>query len=809
MKRAIPILLYFGSGFSGLVYEVVWMRELGLLFGNTAQAAAITLAVFFFGLAAGNAFWGWRASRMRRPLWAFGFLEAGIALSALGCFGLIRLYSFLYPHLYALFGHAPLLLLFVKIFLSILVLLPPTFLMGGTFPTMGQHFVSSARDLGKSASLLYAVNTLGAACGAYLAGFRFPLLVGFKGAFAIAAGGNLVVALVAWSTASAWDPAAPDETSPIAEPERAPTATGRMSNPLVVLIAALSGFLTLALEVLWIRMFAQVLQNSVYTYSGILVVFLFSLTLGGALASYLVRLRWEPRLVLALLAAFAGVLVALSPPLFHRVTGGMNYLGGNHGWSGYVLEVFGALATVVMLPCLFAGTLFPYLFKVAGAVAKPIGSAIGELAGWNTLGAILGSLAAGFAMIQVLGLWMSLWLVATLYFILSFALSMRLERGRNLARAAQLLGCAVLILVLGGPQLPGVFVFDKRQRLLEVWEAGAGTVAVTEAADLRFILFNNHYVVGGQTGKEFQELMGNLPLLLSRNPKEAFVLGMGTGITAGAMLDHPLEHLLVCELVPEIILASRKYFRSDINGLFEDPRATVLAEDGRHYLAAVDSRYDVILGDLFVPWKKGAGSLYTVEHFETVFGRVRENGLFAQWMPLYQLTREEFGIVANTLLRIFPRVTLWRGDFIAHQTVVALVGHRNREPLDPQVLERNLANPALKRDRSVPPGVGPLLSHYLGDLSSIADLFEDLPANTDDRPVIEFLAPLAEREQAAGRIGFFTGEEMIRFYGELMERNPPETDPFLAKFTPEQVAWVRKGLDIHKSSVSAPVPRRP
>ncbi|MEM1297437.1 MAG: hypothetical protein AAGH89_18875, partial [Verrucomicrobiota bacterium] len=288
-KFQFPLLLalFFFSGTAGLIYQVLWMKELGLLFGNTAHAAATTLAAFFIGLAGGGWWIGKKSVAMRRPLAVYGWLEIGVSLTALLYFGLLALYQLIYPILFGVLENVRPVLTAVKFILGLTLLFPASFCMGGTLPTLAAHLIRSREALGKTTPVLYAVNTIGAATGAFVAGFWLPRAFGFTQSYWIAIVLTLVIGVVAIVVGSLTS--IPAETK---EPEVSPSSVSPdQVTPLnvVFVLAALSGFVTLGLEVLWTRMFAQTLHNSVYTYATILVTFLFALGLGAAIASWLAR----------------------------------------------------------------------------------------------------------------------------------------------------------------------------------------------------------------------------------------------------------------------------------------------------------------------------------------------------------------------------------------------------------------------------------------------------------------------------------------------------------------------------------------
>ena len=197
------------------------------------------------------------------------------------------------------------------------------------------------------------------------------------------------------------------------------------------------------------------------------------------------------------------------------------------------------------------------------------------------------------------------------------------------------------------------------------------------------------------------------------------------------------------ELGADVVEAARTYFEPYVHGLFEDPRASVVAEDGRNYLLGTSERFDVIVADLFMPWKVGVGSLYSLEHYEVARDRLKDGGLYVQWLPLYQMSRKELGVVARTMCEVFALVTLWRGTIAPGWETVALVGHRDAAPLDRDAIERRLAesgNIALREQRvdsgndadvEVPRlAFRDVLLQYSGNLMAAERLLRTYPVNT-------------------------------------------------------------------------------
>ena len=783
---------------------MLWLKELGRLFGVTAYAAATTLAVFFLGLSVGGFVWGRRTTRMANPLRVYGLLELAIAITAALYFVILNLYHYLYSPLFELLGQRPALFLVVKFTLAVGILFLPAFFMGGTLPVMGGYMIRRAGELGLKASLLYGINTCGAAAGAFAAGFYLPLALGFKKSYLVAIALNVLIGLVAlvWSRSSSPPPSAFHQEPVSIEPGTRPRAG--IGPGIVWTTAMVSGFATLGLEVLWVRMFAQVLQNSVYTFAAILTIFLLALALGSALAHLLCRLTWPPLTVLFGLLTLSGLLVGLTPLVFYRLTSGLHYLGGELEWSGYIVTVFAHIAMVLLIPGLVVGSVFPYLMKLSEEWSTGAGKTIGQVAAVNTAAAILGSVAAGFFLLDWIGLWASLRLMAAVYLLLAVAVLPGGWRSRPLLRVLPLAGILLFAVVLTYSDFASVHVDPGvDEEVLETWEGSHGTVAVVRQGDNLRMKLNNYYTLGGSEAALLHRRHSLLPLTIHPDPKTVFFLGMGTGITAGGALDHPVDKILVSELSPDMIVAARTYFQPFVNGLFTDPRVEILIEDGRSHLYGTDRRYDVIIGDIFNSWKAGVGSLYTLEHFESVRDRLAPGGIFAQWLPLAQLSRQELGIIARTMLEVFPQVTVWRRGFSVETPVIALVAQGQSFPLDNRAFGRNLQILEAAGKISGNTWLGRIPhAAYAGNLGVAAGLFADNPLNTDDRPLFEYLAPISNRDAYADRVNSFTGFELAELYADLFEISPADDDPYLSGLSDTEIDHVLAGLELYNYLIS-------
>jgi spermidine synthase len=786
-------LLVFLSGFCALVFQVLWMKQLALLFGNTSHAAGVTLAAFFAGLAAGSWFWGKRSARCGNPLHVYAGLEVGIAVTALLYFAVIKGYHLIYPEVYQSL-HSGTWLLFIKFLLALLLIFPPAFCMGGTIPVMGQHAIRIPSRFGSTSALLYGVNILGATLGAFLAGFFMPLWFGFRATCFIAIGITLVTAMLAYLLSRS-------ASASMAVEER---GDGKMttSDPphglhrsVLTAVCLLSGFGVLALEVLWTRMFSLVFENSVYTFAAILVVVLSCLAAGSLISSLLARQRWSPNLVLVILLGLSGISIAVTPGVFMDLTNSFEFQSQKMIWTDFVLLIFQKCALTIGPPALLLGTVFPYLMKMEERYTSSPGKSLGRLAMINTIGAILGALLSAFFLLEHFGLWRSMQIIGVIYFLMALCMPSLRSRVGWTVKGLSAAGLALLFTGLDPSHLPptGRVASNEHEEVLKTWEGGDCTVSVVRNERGLVIKINSDYGLGSTKGWQRQAAQAEIPLMLRPGTESVFFLGMGTGISAGAALSDrfpEVKRVVTCELSANVVTAAKE-FMTDVDGvdltnrLFSDPRSTVLVEDGRHYLMATDDTFDLVVGDLFLPYQSSAGSLYTREHFASVKDRLNPDGLFVQWIPAYQVTGFEFHVIGRTMLEVFDQVSLWRGDFAPFNEVVAFVGHKSGEPLpasDLDATDAKMGFLAGDAHGDMRQALNPqtALVYYAGNVSASAALFADYPVNTDDRPVIQYMAPRQYRDKGEKEMPWFVGPYLLKWIKQVQEACPPNRDPLLA-----------------------------
>ena len=799
---------------AALIYQLLWIKQLSLLFGATSQAAAVTFAGFFAGLGAGSWWWGRRSGVSANPLRLYARLEWGIAGTALVYFLLLALFRSIYPPLYASMAGSPWLLL-VKLLLGLLLVFPPAFCMGGTLPVIGQVAVSSKNELGKTGALFYALNTVGAALGVIIAAFWMIPTIGYRMTYSAAVLLSTAIGFLAWKQSRK---VSGNDRVAEQQPRETTSALSFFEQSALLTMCFVSGFVVLGLEVTWSRIFAQVHENSVYSFATILVVVLVGLAIGAGISSLVARFSKQPMSTLGILVAIGGAFLVASPYLIMHVTDGLTPYQTIESWGNSIrwlirLGIGGIGYTVVAL-----GTVFPFLMKLAERELQAPGRILGRMLAINTLGAIVGSLVAGFLLLPGWGMWISLQILTAIYLATALLLPTGWKPGAMAGRLALLLALALLFGPANPSELPivGQAPEQKDDRVLQAWEGKDATVAVLQQpSGHRHIQVNGSYALGSTDSYLEQVNQARIPLYLFPETESICFIGVGTGMSAGAAFDErfpKVKRVVSCELSEGVLHAAKGWIPPTLlGGLFRDERSEILVEDGRHFLMATRETFDMINADLFFPYRRGAGSLYSLEHYRQASERLTANGVFVQWLPLYQLTEREFGVIARTMLEAFRDVTMWRNDFTPSSEKIALIGRNKAQPIGiPPGGEREVmlaAVEGLRWQQTSPDMVRVAASStpflYAGNLSKARRLFEDYPINTDDKPVIEYGTSKTFREVAQkDKVIWCVGPKFVRWVERIFEASPLEADPTLQGHPEESLHLTRAGKAFQKTMVS-------
>jgi spermidine synthase len=763
MARIVLYVVFALGGVSAVIYEVIWARNFRLVFGSSARAAAAVLAAYFLGLTLGYLV-GAHLRRRGKCIRTYGLTEIAIGLTALLVPVWLSLFAHHYPTLFQLAAGSPWFLATSRLVLAFVALAPPTIGMGITLPLVTQAMVTRTDHVARRTGLIYALNILGAVAGALLAGIFLPIWIGIQNSIWLAAGMNMAIGLAALLIAGALDVRVPAAEEVFAQGETR-AARGRPSRGLVALAAA-SGFGVLALEVLYVRILSQQTEGSVYSFSLMLAIVLFFLALGA-----LVVARWldrtDPWRLLSWTQLVAAACIPATPLLVELVKVLIESPLSVPIAVRLVLYGLG-VAAVLGPPVTLIGVVLPATWKIATESPSMVGGQVGVLSAVNTLAGVGGALAAGFLLLPSVGLTGSILIVAAIYAALAMTGFWLGHRGP--VRWVGLAACPLAIVgwYFLGAANRNLHPLPRGTKLISYHDGEGATVAVAERGDGQRMLWMNHrYLLGSSTALASELGQGRLPLALHASPERVALVGVATGITASAVLDFPpVKRVVAMEIIPGVADAAA-YFNSWNRSVFADPRVEMVVADGRNHLLGTRETFDVIISDLFVPWHAGTGDLYTVEHFRICRERLAPGGIFAQWLPGWQLSAEELRVVTASLLEVFPAVTLWRNDFSTGQPVLALIAYRDNARIDAGAVSRvcqRLGNIEGPRAAFLGNVLGLHMLYVCGD-AQLRDWADGAPLNTDDRPTIEYSAPRSRYRQGRPR-----GPLMFEFLGQFRPR---------------------------------------
>ena len=751
-KTATIYVMFFLSGIAGLGYEIVWARMFAVGLGHEYPSLLAVVAAFFGGFAIGAWCFDTVVSRTRFPGRWYAALEVAIggwALVTMAAIpwanGLVAEFTGVTPSALRHWG--------IAFMVPLLTLLPATAAMGATLSAI-DRLCCRVRQDGRSVGVLYAVNTLGAVSGVLLSTFVLIPAWGYRWTLTILAAVNFLCAATVLA-----GPARGEAARGEAAGGEVPLEAGSPHRPMYLWTAAwVTGMLGIGYEMLAVRVMAQVLENTIFSFAVALSVYLLGTAAGAALYQ-----RFAPRdagnqlltrlfHALAVVCALETLVLWNSRQIYELAR---LFLGG--GMAGSVGAEFVLAAIVFLLPTFLMGATLSHLLQSA----RHARGGLGKLLALNTLGASSGPLVCMVLVLPFLatrfplmGSKFTLVLIGYGYVLLSPQIRFR-----------QFLPVVVLLAaVLLAPFSLFIVEREAGEKLIAAREGLLATVTVTEqkveepsstAAGGRLVLkVNNKFRMGGSGRGEFADRRrGHIPLLLHPDPKRALFLGSGTGVTMSAAASHQGLAADGVELIPEVVELMR-YF-DDVNAhALDSDLLTVWNADARRYIRANRSQYDVVVADLFHPSRDGAGSLYTVEHFRAVRTRLAVGGVFCQWLPLFQLDPEVLKIIIRSYLEAFPDTRGYLCYFNVETPMLGLVGQLQttrypanwqRERLHSAALRSALKETGLD-------GAVHLFGCYLASAGDLARFAGRVPVNTDDKPVVTFLAPrLAYARETGGR----------------------------------------------------------
>jgi spermidine synthase len=760
----------FASGAAALVYQTTWGRMLHRVFGVSDLAIATVLATFFLGMGIGAAL-GRRADRSRRPARVYAYLEVGVALWALASLWLMPRVHDVYAGLAGGLDFGA--LTAVRFVLAMLVLLPPTILMGATLPVLIATVARRGIRWEVGATRLYATNTFGAVVGAGLTGLLLIPALGARASVIIAAATSALAGLLVFAVWRGAEEEHPSEQMDDSDDDSEPSVSRRTVRAVALLVAG-AGFASLAGEVLWTRVLRMVMQGTTQAFAVMLVNFLTGIALGSIVANRLARrydARWlfgGSQLLLAVMSFGTMWLGSQMPRLLVLLHGEPRVVP--HEWW-----VILAVSVVLLAPmAVVLGTSVPLAWRLVGGSPEEAARHGGTILAFNTIGGLLGSLAAGFLLIPTLGIEASVVVLATLHALLAAVVMGVTTRARSFAiRLAAIAGpLAVLALLFRlGPSLNVPYLLDAwsdpvravvrgptsewrgNVRFLE--EGRNTTVTVLQYSQGLRLLNDGRPESGFSRGRPGfgPELvtLGALPTVYGDSPDRAMVIGLGAGHSTAVVLGGPYQKVDVVELEGAVVRAARFLYQTVERPFpLDDERATLVVDDARAQLALSEpGRFDAVVSQPSHPWLAGSSALYTREFFQEVSRALSDEGVFALWTNLFRIRPRQVRMILATLLDVFPHV---------HAYVVegsSMLFAASSEPLDLDEGYRRAIG-----DEGLSPFTAPysldslagLVSKLELDTAGARELASGYPIIEDDRPVLEFeLARLPQNSTLGAR----------------------------------------------------------
>ncbi len=760
-------ICFFLSGAAALVYEVVWMRMLTEIFGSSAYAVATVLAAFMAGLALGSYVFGKLANSRKNHLRLYAFLELGV-----GIYGFLVPVIFsatrdVYIPLFWLYDSHAVLFKSLLFLLSFSVLVLPTFLMGATLPVLSRFVVRSFGHLGQRIGDLYGTNTLGAVLGCSMAGYYLIPTLGMARTVYTAAAINSAIAFFILMLDAAREKEAV-ETGWAMRPAATAQSQGTQRSGtewILLLSIGLSGAAAMVYENAWTHALTLVIGGSIYSFTTMLLTFLTGLALGGYLYGRFFGKREVPITAFGLIELGVGLTALATIPLFEKLP--LLFLRLHQGFgdsfplflSAQVLLSF----AVMFLPTLLLGMTFPLVVCLFTQSLYRVASGVGTTYASNTLGAIVGAFGGGFILLPLFGIQESIIIGAMLNLAVGWLLLIADPYPGRAYRfvAGGLIAASLAILAFRFPSwdrwilTSGVTIYANRLKglptdslrlehmhqddILYYREGLTATISVHQLGK-DYLYFKSNGKTDGSYGDALTMLMtGYLPMLLHPQAKEVAVIGLGTGMTIKAVGAFPVSRIEVLEIEPAMLQAA-SFFSAKNGRILQDPRVRIIPTDGRNYMMATPRFYDLIISEPSNPWIAGIASLFTREFYAVAKRKLRQDGIFAQWIHNYSMSPDDFRMVLRTFGESFPYVSVWNmqeSDFL-------LVGSLREQQFDYQAAKRIFSSNRILRDDFDDLGLSDVyaaVGFYRMGKRELLAFSRGADFNTDDNALLEFSAP--------------------------------------------------------------------
>jgi spermidine synthase len=659
--------IFFLSGASALIFESLWFQLTGLSLGNSTWAISIVLASFMGGLSLGEGFVAFQGHRIKRPIRFYAFLELIIGLS--GCLLVLvlpHLSKILVPLFRGLQDQA-ILLNILRGTIAFIIMVIPTTAMGATFPVLGKAAAARDPNFGKILGWLYGCNTLGAVVGVCASEVVLIKWLGLSGAGTIAASCNILAAVVALRLSQG-----EREADASGVPEPAPVMKDMSAQTWRLLAAScLSGFVFLALEVVWFRFLELFFLSTSLNFAILLAVVLTGISSGGLLAGYWFLKKPNASALIVPLVCLNGLLISL---LYG------NFRGVIVAVTQQVPSVKTMLASTVFLVlpvAVLSGTIFTVLGRILHDRFASGTRTIGFLTLANTLGSVFGSLFAGLVFLPLLGMERTFFLLALTYGVVVWLVFDGNELAGSIKKAviyAGIIGAYGVSLVFFPFGLmnnfytvfPFVRASDHGEQRVAIKEGTNETIQYFRKDLLGqpyyYRLVTNHYSMSATTfeARRYMSFFAYWPMAVHPGIHDALLICYGVGVTAKALTRIPgIQHIDIVDISRDVLQLSPIVYPDPKTNPVFDPRVKTHIEDGRFFLLSMKKTYDLITGEPPPPMCKGVVNLYTREYFQLVYDRLSPNGIATYWLPIQQLTPTEAKAITKGFCQVFNNCSLW------------------------------------------------------------------------------------------------------------------------------------------------------
>lgn len=715
----VAVLCLLFSGMAGLIYQVVWTRYLALFTGHTSYAIVAVLVAFMGGLALGNAWLGAKADQMRRPLALYGWLEL-----------IIGVYALAFPEIYEIAygsyvgiaqGMTPggNMLLALKFLLTLLTLAVPTILMGGTLPILARMVTNSLGELQAKVGRLYFINSIGAVIGVAMAEFWLISAFGLESTVFTGASMNLAVGALALFV-SGYVREENGPATPVAAETKASGEDEKFTPKeikLAIVGIFISGMVAMLYEVSWTRLLGMCMGSSSNAFAIMLMTFILGIALGAWLINKLpktgdslTRFGW--------LEVGVGVSVIVTmcfyqylPLWYLRLSSIVAREEFNYPIYRFLQGLFSLM--VMIVPTTILGMTLPLVSRISTAEATRTGRSVGMVFSFNTVGAVLGTVLTGLWALPTLGLARTFALGAALNVVIGVIIIARNASPGRKRLAPLIMPVAAVWVLIAGNQFQetwskyltyGGWSLEQPPLTMEEFKAdadvpvlfhvdGAGSsVTVKEDGNgVRYLKVNGKADASNDRDMITQLMLGHVPAMLHPDPKSALVVGLGSGVTSGALTAYPqMEKVTTVEINPEVVTAAG-YFNEFNGEVLKDPKLDLVIDDAKSYLLTVTNTYDIIVSEPSNPWLSGVAGVFSAEFYVNCYARLNSSGLMCQWLHVYAMPREAIDTVIATFTRVFPYTRIWVGSV----GDIMLVGGANPLEVDLEKITERFKIPAV------------------------------------------------------------------------------------------------------------------